>query len=61
VRAAVLTWRRTLEEVVDRFEIRHQGVRQLILDHLARRRSELDYSSLDQHVRSPAGLFCGSS
>jgi len=57
VRAAVLTGRRTLEELVDRYEIRHQGVRQLILDYLARRRTELDYSSLDQHARSLAGLF----
>ena len=57
VRAAVLTGRRTLEELVDRYEIRHQGVRQLIVDYLARRRSELDYSSLDQHARSLAGLF----
>ena len=57
VRAAVLTGRRTLEELVDRYDIRHQGVRQLILDYLARRRSELDYSSLDQHARSLAGVF----
>ena len=57
VRAAVLTGQRSLEELVDRYEISHQGVRQLILDYLARRRSELDYSSLDQHARSLAGLF----
>jgi site-specific recombinase XerD len=57
VRAAVLPGRRTLEELVDRYDIRHQGVRQLILDYLARRRSELDYSSLDQHARSLAGAF----
>jgi hypothetical protein len=57
VRAAVLTGRRTLEELVDRYDIQHQGVRQLIPDYLARRRSELDYSSLDQHARSPAGAF----
>jgi len=57
VRAAVLTGRRTLEELVDRYGIRHQGVRQLILDYLARRRTELDYSSLDQHARSLAGAF----
>jgi hypothetical protein len=57
VRAAVLTGRRTLEELVDRYDIRHQGVRQLILDYLSRRRSELDYSSLDQHARSLAGAF----
>ena len=56
VRAAVLAGRRSLEELVDRYEIRHQGIRQLILDYLARRRSELDYSSLDQHARSLAGL-----
>ena len=57
VRAAVLTGRRTLEELVDRYDIRHQRVRQLILDYLARRRTELDYSSLDQHARSLAGAF----
>jgi hypothetical protein len=57
VRAAVLAGRRTLEELVDRYEIRHQGVRQLILNYLARRRSELDYSSLDRHAWSLAGLF----
>jgi len=57
VRAAVLTGQQPLEELVDRYEIHHQGVRQLILDYLARRRSELDYSSLDQHARSLAGLF----
>lgn len=57
VRAAVLTGQRTLEELVDRYGIRHQGVRQLILDYLARRRSELDYSSLEQHARSLAGAF----
>lgn len=57
VRAAVLPGRRTLEELVDRYDLQHQGVRQLILDYLARRRSELDYSSLDQHARSLAGAF----
>ena len=57
VRAAVMTGRRSLEELVDRYEIRNQGIRQLILDYLARRRSELDYSSLDQHARSLAGVF----
>ncbi|MEU8251063.1 site-specific integrase [Nonomuraea sp. NPDC048916] len=57
VRAAVLPGQRTLEELVDRYAIQHQGVRQLILDYLARRRSELDYSSLDQHARSLAGAF----
>lgn len=57
VRAAVLPGRRTLEELVDRYTIRHQGVRQLILDYLARRRGELDYSSLDQQARSLVGAF----
>lgn len=57
VRAAVIPGQRSLEELVDRYSIRHQGVRQLILDYLARRRSELDYSSLDQHARSLAGAF----
>jgi len=57
VGAAVLSGRRTIQELVDRYGIRHQGVRQLLLDYLARREPEMDYSTLDQLSRSLAGLF----
>jgi integrase len=57
LRAAVLTGRRTLEELVDRYDVRHLGVRQLLLDYLQRRSVELDYSSLDQLSRALVGLF----
>jgi integrase len=56
-RAAVLSGRRTVQELVDRYDIRHQGVRQLLLDYLRRREPEMDYSTLDQLSRSLAGLF----
>jgi len=57
LRAVVLSGRRTIQELVDRYDIRHQGVRQLLLDYLARREPEMDYSTLDQLSRSLAGLF----
>jgi hypothetical protein len=57
LRAAVLSGRRTVEELVDRYDIRHRGVRQLLLDYLRRREPEVDYSALDQLSRSLAGLF----
>jgi hypothetical protein len=57
LRAAVLSGRRTTQGLVDRYDIRHQGVRQLLLDYLARREPEMDYSTLDQLSRSLAGLF----
>jgi Phage integrase family len=57
LRAAVLSGRRTVQELVDRYDIRHQGVRQLLLDYLRRREPEMDYSTLDQLSRSLAGLF----
>jgi hypothetical protein len=57
LRAAVLSGRRTVKELVDRYNIRHQGVRQLLLDYLRRREPEMDYSTLDQLSRSLAGLF----
>jgi site-specific recombinase XerC len=57
VRAAVLSGRRTVQELVDRYGIRHQGVRQLLVDYLQRREPEMDYSTLDQVSRALAGLF----
>lgn len=57
LRAAVLSGRLTIEQLVDRYGVRHQGVRQLLIDYLERRSPELDYSSLDQLSRKLAGLF----
>ena len=45
-------------ELVDRDQIRHPGVRQLIVGYLARRRRELDYTTLDHHSR-PLAAFSG--
>lgn len=57
LRAAVLSGRWTIAQLVDRYGIRHQGMRQLLIDYLERRKPELDYSSLDQLSRKLAGLF----
>jgi site-specific recombinase XerD len=57
LRAALLSGRRSIEELVDRYEVCHRGVRQLLVDYLQRRQPELDYSTLDQLSRSLAGLF----
>jgi len=57
LRAALLSGQRTLEELVDRYQVRHRGVRALLLAYLERRSAELDYSTLDQLSRSLVGLF----
>ena len=56
-RAAVLSGRLTIEQLVDRYGVRQQGVRQLLIDYLERRKAELDYSSLEQLSRKLVGLF----
>jgi hypothetical protein len=38
----VLSGRRTVQELVDRNNIRHQGIRQLLLDYLRRRKPSAD-------------------
>ncbi|WP_251022034.1 hypothetical protein [Streptomyces sp. ISL-10] len=43
--------------MVDRYEIRHAGVRQLLTAYLDRRKPELDYSTLDSLSRHLASHF----
>jgi hypothetical protein len=57
LKAAVLNGRSTVEELVDRYKIRHAGVRQLLIAYLERRKPELDYSTLDNLSRHLAGNF----
>ncbi|AYE99632.1 site-specific integrase (plasmid) [Mycobacterium paragordonae] len=49
--------RLTIEEMVDRYPIRCEPVRDLIVDYLRERQASLDYSSLDMTCRTLAGLF----
>jgi hypothetical protein len=47
----------TVEELVDRFELRNTDVRDLLVDYLNRRSVDLDYSTLDNLVRNLVGHF----
>src|SRR5664279_3876038 len=57
LKAAVLNGRSTVAELVDRYQIRHAGVRQLLITYLERRKPELDYATLDNLARHLAGNF----
>jgi hypothetical protein len=47
----------TIEELVDRYEIRSTAVRQLLIDYPARRKAETDYSTLKTLALALAGHF----
>jgi site-specific recombinase XerC len=57
MRATLMRGQLTMEEMVDRYGIRDQGVRQLLIDYLDRRRAEADYGSIANLSRHLAGLF----
>ncbi len=57
LKAALLTGRLTVQELVDRYKIRHAGVRQLLIAYLDRRKPELDYSTLANLARHLASHF----
>jgi len=57
LKAALLNGRLTVEELVDRYKIRHAGVRHLLIAYLERRKPELDYSTLDNLSRHLASHF----
>jgi site-specific recombinase XerD len=51
LRAALTRGQRTIEDLVDRYQLRDRGVRDLLVDYLRRRSVELDYSTTDQLAR----------
>lgn len=55
--AARTRGQQTVEELVDRFTLRNNAVRDLLVDYLHRRSADVDYSTLDNLVRNLAGLF----
>jgi hypothetical protein len=57
LKGALLNGRLTVEELVDRYKIRHAGVRHLLIAYLERRKPELDYSTLDNLSRHLASNF----
>ncbi|WP_424893243.1 tyrosine-type recombinase/integrase [Streptomyces sp. XH2] len=47
----------TVEGLVDRYNIKNAGVRQLLIDYLARRRSDTDYITIEGLARNLASVF----
>ncbi|WP_328844603.1 tyrosine-type recombinase/integrase [Streptomyces sp. NBC_00258] len=47
----------TIEEMVDRYGIKHQGIRQLLIDYLVRRRADTDYITTEGLARHLASHF----
>ncbi|BEL12875.1 site-specific integrase [Actinoplanes sichuanensis] len=52
MRAAMLRGQLSTTELVDRYPIAHQGVRQLLIDYITRRRAETDYATINNLARS---------
>lgn len=47
----------TIEQLVDRYPIRSQQIRTLLIDYLRERQPALDYTSLNARAKTLAGLF----
>jgi site-specific recombinase XerC len=52
MRAAMLRGQLSTAELVDRYPVAHQGVRQLLIDYITRRRAEADYATVNNLARS---------
>ncbi|RZD89563.1 integrase [Streptomyces albidoflavus] len=57
LRSFIYAGQRSITELVDRYPIRHQGVRQLLIDYLTQRRTETDYVTIEALVRRLASQF----
>ncbi len=57
LRTFIYNGQRSVEELVDLYEIKNAGVRQLLIDYLVRRRSDTDYITLQGLARHLAGHF----
>lgn len=57
LRAAVTKGQRTVEELIDRYQLRNKAVRDLLVDYIRRRSIDLDYSTLGGLCRLLAKNF----
>lgn len=57
MRAALLAGQRSVPEMIDRFPIRNREIRDLLIDYVARRALDLDYTSADRLAHNLARLF----
>ncbi|MFJ2131420.1 tyrosine-type recombinase/integrase [Streptomyces sp. NPDC087845] len=57
LRAYVYRGQLTITQLVDRYPLQHQGVRQLLIDYLTRRRASTDYTTITALARQLANTF----
>ncbi|MFD7276453.1 tyrosine-type recombinase/integrase [Streptomyces sp. NPDC059862] len=57
LRTFIYDGQRSVEELVDRYDIKNAAVRQLLIDYLARRKADTDYITLEGLARQLASLF----
>ncbi|MHC6624907.1 tyrosine-type recombinase/integrase [Streptomyces globosus] len=57
LRKFIYTGQLTPEQLVDRYPLRNQGIRRLIIDYLLRRQADTDYVTRDGLARILAGTF----
>ncbi|MFD4524231.1 tyrosine-type recombinase/integrase [Streptomyces sp. NPDC058470] len=57
LRMFIYNGQKTVEELVDSYDIKNASIRQLLIDYLARRRSDTDYITLQALARNLASLF----
>lgn len=57
LRTFIYNGQRTVEELVDQYNLKNTEVRQLLIDYLVRRKSDTDYNTLEGLARHLAGLF----
>jgi hypothetical protein len=57
MREALMRGQLTVEELVDRYTVRNQSVRQLLIDYFVRRSADTDYASLSHLVLELAHHF----
>lgn len=57
LRTYIYDGQRTVEELVDRYNITNAGIRQLLIDYLTRRKADTDYITLEGLARNLTSLF----
>ncbi|WP_078962905.1 tyrosine-type recombinase/integrase [Streptomyces sp. XY533] len=57
LRTFIYDGQRTIEELVDRYEVKNQDIRQLLIDYLTRRKSDTDYITVEGLARQLTSLF----
>ncbi|MFI5525766.1 hypothetical protein [Streptomyces platensis] len=57
MRAFIYDGQRSVEELVDSYNVKHAGIRQLLIDYLVRCKSDTAYVTLQGLARQLAGIL----